>query len=87
MPQESLIEFPCSLAIKVMGHNTPDFQERMVAAAAMEVGPLQDKDLSTRPSRDGRFISLTMTVNVQDHDHLRRVYTALHATGLVLYAL
>ena len=87
MSDESLIEFPCHLPVKVMGRNTPQFRELMVNAAASEVGALSEEAVSIRLSRDERFASLTITVYVEDHDHLRRVYTAMHATGLVLYAL
>jgi putative lipoic acid-binding regulatory protein len=85
--EESLIEFPCHLPVKVMGRNTPQFRETMLAAAASEVGALAEEAVSVRLSRDERFASLTLNVYVEDHDHLRRIYTAMHATGLVLYAL
>jgi putative lipoic acid-binding regulatory protein len=85
--EESLIEFPCHLPIKVMGRNTPEFRDTMVTAATSEAGTIAEDAVSIRLSRDGRFASLTLTVYVENHDHLRRVYTAMHATGLVLYAL
>lgn len=84
---ESLIEFPCDLAIKVMGRHTPDFEAQMVAAAATQAGPIGADAVSVRLSKDERFASVTLTLHVQDHDQLRRIYGALHATGLVLYAL
>jgi putative lipoic acid-binding regulatory protein len=84
---ESLIEFPCHLPVKVMGHHAPDFREQMIAAIANEHGPVEDHHINVKLSRDERFISLTITVYVTDHDQLRRIYGAMHATGLVLYAL
>ena len=87
MTEESLIEFPCDLPSKVMGRHTPEFRALMVAAAATQAGPIADDAVSVRLSKDERFASITITVHVQDHDQLRRVYSALHATGLVLYAL
>jgi hypothetical protein len=87
MADESLIEFPCHLPIKVMGRNTPEFRDRMLAAVRSELNGVDDNDVSIRLSRDERFASLTITVYVQNHDELRRAYSAMHATGLVLYAL
>ena len=43
MTEESLIEFPCHLPVKVMGRNTPQFRETMLAAAASEVGALAEE--------------------------------------------
>ena len=87
MADESLIEFPCQLPIKVMGRNTPEFRDRMLAAVRSELNEVDDNDVSIRLSRDERFASLTITDYVQNHDELRRAYGAMHATGLVLYAL
>jgi putative lipoic acid-binding regulatory protein len=87
MSQESLIEFPCHLPVKVMGRHSPDFRERILAAVVAEIGAVEEHQVSIRLSRDERFASLTVTVWVPDHETLRRVYGAMHATGLVLYAL
>jgi uncharacterized protein len=87
MSQETLIEFPCHLPVKVMGHHSPEFRERILAAVATEIGAVEDHHVSAKLSRDERFVSLTVTVYVTDHASLRRIYEAMHATGLVLYAL
>lgn len=87
MAQDSLIEFPCHLPVKVMGRHSPEFREQILASLHAEIGPVEDHQVSVRLSRDGRFASLTLTVWVSDHDSLRRIYAAMHATGLVLYAL
>ncbi len=84
---ESLIEFPCHLPVKVMGRHSPEFRERILDAVATEIGSVEDHHVNVRLSRDERFASLTITVYVEDHDTLRRIYSAMHATGLVLYAL
>ena len=84
---ETLMEFPCEVAIKVMGRNSGDFRRVMIDAIETEIGPVAAERVAERPSREGHFISLTVTVYVESHDLLRRIYAAMHATGLVLYAL
>jgi hypothetical protein len=84
---ETLMEFPCEVPIKVMGRNSDDFRGIMLAAVEAHLGPVSPDCVAERPSRAGHFISLTITIHVDTHDTLRRVYSALHATGRVLYAL
>jgi D-alanine transaminase len=85
--QDSPLEFPADHEIKVMGRATTDFRARMDAVVKAELGPRAADHVSERTSGKSNFISLTYLVHVASRDDLERTYRALHATGLVVYAL
>ncbi len=85
--ENSPLEFPCDHDIKVMGRDGADFRERMSAAIVAELGDGAADRVASKASGKGAFVSLTYTVHVDSRVQLDRVYRALHATGLVLYAL
>jgi putative lipoic acid-binding regulatory protein len=85
--EDSPLEFPCDHDLKVMGRESPVFRDSMRAALIAELGAGAADRVSERSSRDGTFVSLTCTVHVTSRVELDRVYRALHATGLVIFAL
>jgi uncharacterized protein len=85
--ENSPLEFPCDYPLMVMGRHTPEFRERVLAVLAERIGPLRDERVSERASRAGNYVALTCTVHAESRAHLDEMYRALHATGLVLYAL
>ncbi len=82
--QDSPLEFPCDYPLKVMGRATPEFRSAVLGALPPEAGA---PPVAERLSRDGNFVSLTLTVRVASRDELDGLYRRLHATGLVLYSL
>ena len=85
--ENSPLEFPCDYPLKVMGRHTPEFREKVLAVLAERTGPLHDERVSERASRAGNYVALTCTVRAESRAQLDEMYRALHATGLVLYAL
>jgi len=85
--ENSPLEFPCDYPLKVMGRHTPEFRDTVLAILAERTGPVLDDRVSERPSRAGNYVALTCTVRAESREHLDQMYRALHATGLVLYAL
>lgn len=84
---ESLITYPCRFPIKVMGVNTPDFMAAVIdIATACEPG-FDAESLSPRPSREGRYLGLTVAVLVESRAQLDGLYRSLTAHPLVKYVL
>lgn len=85
--EETLIEFPCSFPIKVMGNSGPEVRdaiERTVAARADSGVPV---DIQTRPSRTGKYMSYTVTCTYQSKselDDMYRAFTAIDGVSMVL---
>jgi uncharacterized protein len=83
---DSPLKFPCRFPIKVMGHNTPEFESLVMQAIALHAGeaPL---DINRRPSSGGRFVSVTVTITAESREQLDRIYRSLTASEQVLFAL
>lgn len=86
-PDESLLKFPCRFPIKVMGASVPEFREQVVAIARRHVPDLSDDSVSLRASAQGRYVSVTLTVNAQSREQLDGLYRELTACELVAMVL
>ncbi len=80
------LEFPCAYPLKLIGRRSPEFARQMLEV--IDRGPAQRVgEPAERNSRDGTYVSLAVTVQVGSREELDALYRALHATGLVLFAL
>lgn len=88
MHEDSPLEFPCDFPIKIMGRDEEDdFRSEAVAIVEAEVGPLPDGAVSTQPSRNGRFLSVTVTVRAESREQLDSLYRRLSDHERVLVVL
>ena len=73
----SLLAFPCDFPIKVMGRKQPGFAQ---AVTEIVVKHAPDFDLSSvemRPSRKGRYLSVTCVVRATSREQLDALYQEL----------
>ncbi len=87
MSEESLLEFPCSFPIKAMGRDTPEFHATVRALIEEHTGPLDDDAIQSALSKNGNFVSITVTVMAQSQQQLDDIYRAISAHDDVLMAL
>jgi putative lipoic acid-binding regulatory protein len=87
MSEESLLEFPCDFPIKVMGKDTPEFRAMALALIESHTGPLEAERIKMASSRNGRFVSITVTVNAQSKDQLDDIYRDVSGHPAILMAL
>jgi putative lipoic acid-binding regulatory protein len=87
MSEESLLEFPCDFPIKVMGKDTPEFRAMALALIESHTGPLEAERIRMAASRNGRFVSITVTVNAQSRDQLDDIYRDVSGHPAILMAL
>jgi len=77
------IEFPCDYPIKVLGRSGDEF-ERVVLEIFERHAPGYSRETMTRrPSRNGRFTALTITIVATGKPQLEVLHQDLMATGLV----
>ncbi|MFT5604400.1 MAG: putative lipoic acid-binding regulatory protein [Paracoccaceae bacterium] len=86
-PEAPKIEFPCAYPIKVMGDNGPGFRDLVLQVMTEFSGPVDDKDVSVRMSRTGKFSSVTVTITATGERQLKAIFEALKATGRVQMVL
>ena len=84
---ESLIEFPCEFPIKVMGLLAQDFDALVVAIVRRHVTAIEEGAVRVKPSRAGKYVSLTVTVWVETQQQLEGLYTELSGHERVLMVL
>ncbi len=70
--------FPEIYIFKVIGANTEDFITRVVQATINSVGRDHDLEVRTRESTEGRHVSVTLLVHVEDADEVLDAYEMLH---------
>lgn len=87
MSDETLMEFPCEFPIKMMGRESPDFHKTARALVEKHTGPLDDAAFTSASSRNGRFVSITVTVSAESREQLDDIYRDLTAHDDVLMAL
>ncbi len=82
-----MLEFPCDFPLKMMGRDTPEFHATVRALVERHTGPLSDEAIHTAQSRNGRFVSITVTINATSKEQLDNIYRELTAHDDVLMAL
>ena len=87
MSEDSVIEFPCEFPIKMMGRDTPEFRETMRTIVEKHVGELDDSRVQAAVSRNGSFVSVTVTITATSQQQLDNIYREVSARDDVLMAL
>ena len=87
MAEESVIEFPCEFPIKMMGRDTPGFRDTMRTIVEKHVGELDDSRVQAAVSRNGSFVSVTVTITATSQQQLDDIYREVSARDDVLMAL
>lgn len=83
----SLLEFPCEFPVKVMGLAEDGFDLLVAELVRRHVPDLGEGAVSVRPSRGGRYISVTVTVVARSQGQLDSLYRELTAHPRVMMAL
>lgn len=87
MSDQTLLEFPCEFPIKLMGRDTPSFRNTMRALVEKHAGRLSNDAIQCSLSRNGRFVSVTITVEAQSQQQLNAIYRDATDHADVLMAL
>ena len=83
----SLLEFPCSFAITVVGHSDPALGTTVLTLIQKHVTAIDSDAIKSRPSKKGKFTALTVTINATSQEQLDAIYQALSDCDAVLMAL
>ncbi len=83
----SPLRFPLEFPLKVMGRDTREFHDALAAILMRHVAPLDTLRVTQQPSREGRFVSVTITFIAESREQLDALYTALTRNEHVLMAL
>jgi len=84
---ETLLEFPCDFPIKIMGRESAEFRALARALVEKHTGPLADEAVAISLSRNGAFVSVTVTVVAQSQQQLDEIYREVSSNDEILMAL
>ncbi len=84
---DSIIEYPVDFPIKIMGLNRTDFVPSMLTLVRTHAPDLDDTTLQTRLSREGKYLSLTLTIRAVSREQLDALYLSLSDHPAVSMAL
>jgi putative lipoic acid-binding regulatory protein len=84
---DSVIAYPIEFPIKVMGLNRPEFLPAMTAVFMRHAPDFDATTTVTRTSREGKYLSLTMTIIATSREQLDALYSELSDHPMVTMAL
>ena len=84
---ESAIEFPCNFPIKAMGLASYDLELIVFEIVTQHAPDTTKSAVKKRESSNGKYISITVTVNAQSQTQLDAIYQALTNHEHVMMAL
>jgi len=87
MSEETLLEFPCQFPIKAMGKAGLELDMLVVEIVRRHVVDINEGAVSTRPSKDGNYMAVTVVVEAHSKQQLDAIYQDLTDHPHVLMAL
>lgn len=84
---ESPFQFPCEFLIKVFGNTSDQFELEVLTIIRKHVEDLTEDALRVRPSKDGKYLAITVKINAQSKAQLDDIYRDLSANPHVLMAM
>ncbi len=84
---EPLLKFPCEFVIKVFGNASDQFEVEVITLVRKHIQELREDAIRTRPSKDGKYVALTISITAESKEQLDDIYRELAASPQVLMAL
>ena len=84
---ETLLEFPCEFPVKAMGLACDEFEIAVIEIINRHVEDLGEGALKMKPSRNGKYTAITITITAHSKQQLDNIYIELSACEHVSIAL
>jgi putative lipoic acid-binding regulatory protein len=84
---DDVFHFPCPFPLKVIGRAGELFIPTMINILEGVIGPVAKESVSSRLSRDGKYISLTVTFTAHSREQLEAIYAAVRKNPDVVMVL
>lgn len=79
--------FPCPYQFKVIGTNSESFIAQVVQVGVNVVGSDAEPEVSTRESSEGKYVSVSMELEVEDAETILDVYERVRTVDDVKFVL
>ena len=84
---ETLLEFPCAFPMKIVGRTEDGFAQAILEVVLRHAPDFDSASMEMRASREGRYLSLTCTVNATSREQLDALYRELSSHPMVTMVL
>ncbi len=84
---DKIWQFPCEFPLKVVGKTSPEFEIFVLSVIRKHVPDLAENAISSRTSKDGHYLAITIIIQATSKEQLDAIYIDLSANELVLMAL
>jgi putative lipoic acid-binding regulatory protein len=84
---KSLLTFPCDFTLKVFGLRNDEFEGAVLMIIHKHLPDFVDRAIQVRPSKNGKYHALSITVHVSSQEQLDAIYTDLSASPHVVMVL
>ena len=74
---DSLLSFPCEFPLKIVGRKVHGFAQQMVEIVQRHAPDFDPSTVEMRPSRQGTYLSLTVTIHAVSREQLDALYREL----------
>ncbi len=79
--------YPCRFKVRAMGLDEDDFDALVVEIIRRHCPDIHEGAVSVRPSRNGKYISVSVDIEARSREHLDAIYDDLTAHDRVLMRL
>src|SRR5213594_5192349 len=83
----SALAFPCEFPIKIMGRTQAGFAQAVIEVVKRHALDFDPATLEMRPSREGKYLSLTCTIRAVSREQLDELYRELCDNPMVTMVL
>ncbi len=84
---QTLLEFPCEFSVKAMGLTADDFDALVFEIVSRHVPNLSEGAVRSRPSKGGKYTSISVTFEATSKEQLDAIYYALTDHERILMSL
>jgi putative lipoic acid-binding regulatory protein len=85
--EDSPLKFPCEFPIKAMGKATPELEIAVLEIINRHVPDLGEGAVKTRESRNGNYLSITVTIQAKSREQLDAIYMELTSCEHIVFAI
>jgi hypothetical protein len=82
---ETLFEFPCEYPVKAMGSDVGNLEDLVVTLVSKHCSEIIH--IKSRPSKQGNFIAVTVTITASSKQQLDNIYYELSSHEKIMMAL
>jgi len=84
---ETLLKFPCQFPIKALGKTSPELDSLIIEIIRLHVDDLHDCAIKSKPSKGGKYTSVTVTIEATSKIQLDAIYQDLSDCSEIIMAL